>query len=132
GSDTGTTEYFFAGARSEEVDPLGNRHIMYYNGLGSLQRDINALGQETTFERDGLNRLVRMTFPERNSIEWSYDENNNVLTTRLKAKPGSPLNDIITSATYEPVWNKIASFTDGEGNTTRYQYDSMQGTLRKI
>lgn len=132
GSNTGITSFFLAGYRSEEVDPLGNRHIMYYNELGSLLRDIDALGNETTFERDGLNRLILQTLPEGNSTETAYDENNNVLSITQIAKPGSGLSNIVNSFTYETTWNKVESFEDGEGNITSYEYDPTQGTLLKI
>ncbi|MBX9688134.1 MAG: RHS repeat protein, partial [Candidatus Obscuribacterales bacterium] len=46
-SDEGTSLYYFAGSRSEAVDPLGNSRVMYFNSFGQLARDINALGQET-------------------------------------------------------------------------------------
>ena len=105
---------------------------MYYNSLGSLVRDINALGQETDYEFDGLNRLILTTLPELNTIASTYDKNNNVLTKTWTAKPGSSLSDIVQSFTYNSTWNKLASFTDGVGNTTSYSYDATQGTLLTI
>ncbi|MBX9567463.1 MAG: hypothetical protein K2X77_01150 [Candidatus Obscuribacterales bacterium] len=132
GSNTGTTDFYIAGSRAEEVDPLGNSHIMYFNEVGSVLRDIDALGNETSFERDGLDRVTKVTLPEENSTETSYDENNNVLTTTQVAKPGSGLSDIVQTFTYESTWNKVETFEDGEGNITSYEYDPTQGTLLKI
>ncbi|MBX9573789.1 MAG: hypothetical protein K2X77_33135 [Candidatus Obscuribacterales bacterium] len=71
---------------------------MYFNEVGSVLRDIDALGNETSFERGGLDRVTKVTLPEENSTETSYDENNNVLTTTQVAKPGSGLSDIVRSA----------------------------------
>ncbi len=102
GSNTGTSEYFFAGSRSEEVDPLGNSHVMYNNELGSVVRSINALEQETSFEFDGLNRQTKVTLPEGNYTEMTYDDNNNVLTITNVAKPGSGLSNIVQTMEYDP------------------------------
>ncbi len=132
GADTGTWNYYFAGSRAEEDDPLGNSHVLYYNSLGSVLRDINALGQERTYVRDGLNRLIQVTLPEGNSFELTYDNYNNLLTKTWIPKPGSSLSNIVISNTYDSVWHKLETATDGRGNTTSYAYDSTQGTLLTI
>jgi RHS repeat-associated protein len=126
------SNYYFAGSRSEVDDPLGNSHVMYYNSVGSLVRDINELGQVTDFVRDGLNRLISTTFPELNVLAFTYDNYNNVLTQTWQPKPGSSLADIVQTFTYDPTWNKISTFTDGESNTTTFSYDSTHGTLQTI
>ncbi len=132
GADTGTSTYFFAGSRSEEVDPLENRHVMYWNEFGSMVKETNALGQTTSYEYDGLNRLVKTTLPEQNSVEVTYDTKNNVLTRTLKPKPVSSLPDIVNSFTYHSTWNKVATATDGRGKVTTNSYDSMTGRLLSI
>ncbi|MBX9685347.1 MAG: hypothetical protein K2X27_01520, partial [Candidatus Obscuribacterales bacterium] len=105
---------------------------MYFNSFGQLARDINALGQETVNEYDGLNRLISVTFPELNVISSTYDNNNNELTKTWQAKPGSPLANIVNTFEYDATWNKVSSFTDGENNTTTFEYDATQGTLLAI
>lgn len=132
GADTGTYNYFFAGSRSEEVDPDLNRHIMYWNKLGSLVRNIDALGHETVTEYDGLNRPTKITMPEGNSVSMVYDNKNNVLSTTAKAKLSAPAPDIVNSFTFDPVWNKVATATDGRGNTTNFDYDNTTGRLLSI
>jgi RHS repeat-associated protein len=131
-ANQGTSQYYFSGSRSEVVDPLGNSHVMYYNSLGSLLRDINALGQETTYERDGLNRLVSTTYPELNVLALTYDNKNNVLRKTWQPKPGSGLSDVVHIFTYDPTWNKVVTFTDGLDNTTSFRYDATQGTMLTI
>ena len=132
GADTGTHNYFFAGSRSEAVDPLGNRHILYYNSRGLLLKEINALGNTWTYEFDGISRLVKTTMPEGNSIVLTYDSKNNVLTRTMKPKPGSPLSDIVNSFTYHSTWNKVLTATDGRGNTTTFTLDGTTGNLLTI
>ncbi len=132
GANSGTTEFFIAGARAEEVDPQGNGHVMYFNKLGSVVRDINALGHETQIEFDGLNRQVKTTLPEGNYTETTYDEFNNPLSITQHPKPGSSLDPIEQIYSYDSTWHKVETFTDGEGNETSYDYDPTQGTLLKI
>lgn len=132
GADLGTWNYFFAGSRSEEVDPDGNSHITYWTRLGSKIREINALGEITRFELDGLNRVVRVIYPELNSRELVYDENNNVLSQTWNAKPGDPIDSIVNEFTYDEIWNKVNTATDGRGNTTTLNYDEDTGTLLSI
>jgi RHS repeat-associated protein len=130
----GTFTYYFAGSRTEVVAPapFNYSHVMYYNSLGSLLRDINELGEETDYVRDGLNRLVSTTYPELNVLSLEYDNNNNVLSQTWQPKPGSSLSDIVQTFTYDSTWNKVASFTDGELNVTNFSYDPTQGTLLTI
>jgi len=132
GADTGTYNYFFAGSRSEEVDPFSNSSITYWNRLGSAVRTIDALGYETVTEYDGLNRPVKVTMPEENSVLMSYDNKNNVLSTTAKAKPGSSLADIVNTFTFDPVWNKVATVTDGRGFITTFDYDNTTGRLLSV
>ncbi|MBX9722835.1 MAG: hypothetical protein K2X81_15650, partial [Candidatus Obscuribacterales bacterium] len=127
-----TTNFQFAGSRTATIDPLGNTFARYTNSLGSVVREINELGQVTSYEFDGLNRVISITYPELNQLLLTYDHFNNVLTKTWVAKPGSSLPNIVQSFTYESTWNRLATFEDGEGNITTYSYDPTQGTLLSI
>jgi YD repeat-containing protein len=124
--------YYFAASRSQEVDPLSNVHVQYFNQNGSLIRDINALDFETDYQYDGLNRKTQITLPEGNQTLWTYDANNNVLTTTWVPKAGSGLSNIVNTYTYDPTWAKVKTFKDGNLNTTTYTYDATLGNLLKI
>ena len=131
-SNAGTWNYFFAGSRSEVVDPAGNSHVWYLDPIGCLVSEINELNQQTHYSRDGMFRLKKTLLPEQNAIELTYDNNNNVLTVTWVAKPGSGLTNIVNQFTYDSQWAKVASFTDGVGNVTNFTYDETQGTLLTI
>ena len=124
--------YFVAGPRTEEVNPDGKSRVLYFNHRGQVVRDINALGKEIATEYDGLGRRTRVTFPEGNSEEYTYDAAGNVLALRKKAKPGSGLSDIVRTFTYDSTWNKVKTEVDGNGETTTYNYDSTKGNLLSI
>lgn len=124
--------FYFAGSRTEEVDPLGNKHVLYYNSQGMPVRDINAFGLEIKTEIDGWGRTKKVTKPEGDSVTYTYDLKNNVLSKTIAPKPGSPLANIVTGYTYDPLWNKVKTFTDGRTSTTTYTYNATTGTLTTI
>jgi RHS repeat-associated protein len=124
--------YYFAGARTQEVDPLGNSTVSYFNRLGQTTRFINALGFETDSQYDGMNRLTKTTLPEGNAVQLTYDANNNVLTKTFVPKSGSGLSNIVFTYTYDPTWAKLKTVVDGNSKTYTYGYDSVTGNLLTI
>lgn len=124
--------YYIAGSRSEIVDPIGNRDIFYFNALGGITRQIDALGFKTDNVFDGLNRMVQTTMPEGNQIKWTLDASNNPLTRTQVPKPGSGLANIVETFTYDPLWAKVKTYKDGRLNTTTYTYDVTLGNLLTI
>ncbi|MBK7750802.1 MAG: hypothetical protein IPI39_26565 [Candidatus Obscuribacter sp.] len=108
--------YYFAGARTEEVDPLTNQRVLYFNRLGRTTRSINALSFEAEMKYDGLNRLIETTLPEGNKVVLTYDANNSVLTKTLypsqvwivEHSPRWPHIQIRTPAKVKTVVDEIA------------------------
>ena len=100
--------------------------------------DKDALNRTTTYTYDGTNRLTRITYPEGNYVNYTYDSRGNITLTRLVAKSGSGLSDITTSATYpstcsNPVTcNKPTSTTNALGVVTDYTYDSTHGGVLTV
>ena len=103
------------------------------------------------FNEDG--KVTRVIRPEGNSVELAYDESNpdrlqqgNLLQiTRVPdAGRGGDQGDLITTYTYEPIYNRLRTVTQPRGNdptyvpqnggpnspdryTTRYTYDYEEG-----
>ena len=77
------------------------------------------------YNEDGL--LVRRIHPEGNEIRYAYDSDGprhmqgNVIEVRgvADANRGGG-DDLVTSYTYEPLFNRISSYTDPRGNTPGY------------
>ncbi len=124
--------YYFANWRSEEVDPLTNSKVAFYNQHGQPTHMIDQLGNETVREYDAFKRETKRTLPEGNSFEMNYDGSSNLLALTKIAKSGSGLSDIVNTFTYDLDWNKVETFEDGEGNFTTYTYDSLTGDLLNI
>jgi YD repeat-containing protein len=78
---------------------------------------------------DPLDRLVQTTAPEGNSASFTYDIASNVLTATQTPKPGSPLAALVTTTTWDPIFNKPLSVTDPRGLVTQMAYDPATGNL---
>ena len=127
--------YMFAnGKRSQEVDPAGGTHVLYYDGKGNQTLDVKQTGalttDQTAMSYDGLGRIMTTTNPNGDSVTNTYDVSHNILTKTTSPIPGTtdPLNGnpatpIVQSWTYDPTYNKPLTATDGLGYVTSYAYD---------
>lgn len=127
------------GGQISRTNPLGHSLVSTLTPDG-LRIDWirDELNRTTDFSYDSQKRLVRITYPEGNYTAYTYDARGNTTQTRVAAKPGSGLADIVTSATF-PVscsshvtCNKALSTTDALGRTTDYTYDSVSGKLLTV
>jgi len=125
------TYHIAPGSRSEEVDPLLNSTVTYYNDRGKILGDIDALGFETTFDYDGEERVIATVAPEGNFVQFEYDDLHNLTTETTFPKPGSPDAPIVREFTYEPTFNKVETVTDPRLNVTTFSYDG-DGNLQTI
>ncbi|MCR5869376.1 MULTISPECIES: RHS repeat-associated core domain-containing protein [unclassified Sphingomonas] len=98
----------------------------------------NGASKTTSYTYDGNGRLTRVTNPEGDYVEYTLDGRGNATTVTQKAKPGSGLSDIVTSASYastcsNPVTcNLPTSTTDARGKVTDYTYDSTHGGVLTV
>jgi RHS repeat-associated protein len=138
-----TTSLFFAGARSETDDPAGTAHVSYFSqrgkrlaiieGLGSSGINSGA-GNKTSLAYDGRDRLTLVTAPEGGTAGYTYspDLENNVITIKKTAKPGSSLTPLTTTYTYDPIYNKPTGITDPLGLVTKFIYNQTTGNLTSV
>jgi RHS repeat-associated protein len=124
--------YRFAGARTQQTDPVGNNKSWYFNRFGDIVAAIDALGNQITRIYDGRRRLTSTTYPEGNSLSYTYDNLNNVLTSTAAPKPGSLLANIVNVFTYDATYNKVHTAQDGRNNVTTYNSDPATGNLLTI
>ncbi|WP_167935782.1 RHS repeat-associated core domain-containing protein [Halothermothrix orenii] len=128
------------------VDELGNEETFKYNSRGKIIEKIDPRGNVTRYEYDDRNNLSKIIDAEGNIKEIFYDEAEN-MTRKILAENVSYVyrydnldrlitatqveTGITTSYEYDPVGNLIA-ITDGEGRTTRFDYDGLNRRVREI
>lgn len=94
------------------------------------------LGNVRTYTYDSKGRPVSLTNPEGDVLSITRDANGNITETRRKAKPGSGLADIVTSAGYvactasnRKFCNKPSYVIDAKGARWDYQYNASTGLV---
>jgi YD repeat-containing protein len=110
-------QYYISGYRTEEVNPVGEGTVGYYNANGKTTRSIDPTGNETRLEYDGQQRVIKRTLPEGNYFEYGYDDHHNPVTITEHPKPGSTESPLVTQFTYDPVFSKVLTQTDSKGIT---------------
>ncbi len=124
-------DYYFAGSRSEEVDPLGHARVWYYDRHGKPLLAIDAEGHATAHAYDGQQRRVRTTLPEGNALAYTYDARHNVETLTHHPRPGFTADPLREQYYYEPAFNRLKQHIDPRGHTTDYYYDTL-GNLERV
>lgn len=126
-----TSTFYYAGNRSEDVDPLGHSEVRYFDERGHTVARIDRSGHQADFTFDGQGRAVAVTMPEGNRVEYAYDQNHNPTQVTVRPKPPSSLPAITTSATFDVNFNAMTSSTDPLGHVTTFTYDT-KGNLVSI
>lgn len=130
-----------AGANEKTVvrTKAGNAETYVFDTtLNLLKSYTSNLGKTTSYTRDSSGRLTRVTYPEGNYRELVYDSRGNVEETRIVAKSGSGLANIVTTAEYPNscvntvTCNKPTQTVDANGKQTDYTYDPTHGGVLTI
>ena len=146
-----TSNFYFAGSRTELVDAVGDRHVTYQTDRGKVIKDAfvlsssfgdvfndtaqqNGVVNVTTNQYDGIDRLTLTTLPEGGTTAYSYATAvnpwaNNIASITRTAKPGSPLSPLTTGFAYDPNYNKPTQVTDPLGLVSTLSYDPATGNL---
>jgi RHS repeat-associated protein len=91
----------------------------------------DAIGRTTRYLRDSRNNIMRLVYPDGDCVEYTYDDNNNRLSTTHMSAAQCALAPANRDAaqlrmwrySYEPRFNKLKTETDSLGRTTTYVYD---------
>ena len=106
--------------------------------LTSVDGPLAGTADTTSYLYDTSGRVTRVTIPEGNYVQYTYDARGNVTEERHVSKtPGTPA-DIVLDANYdatctnpvkcnEPNWTK-----DALGNQTDYTYDATHGGVLTV
>jgi RHS repeat-associated protein len=97
----------------------------------------NGTANSSVYSYDSNNRVIRETRPEGDYTHYSRDVRGNVTEVRHVAKPGSGLDDIVSTANYDAnctitaKCNKPNFTIDPMQNRTDYSYDASTGELTR-
>ena len=122
-----TTEYSLDNGSNALVttvtDALGNKQATHTNGSGKTVKSVQLSGPDgdivTTFEYDGIQRLVKVTDADENVTTSVYDMGDR------RTEVNHPASGI-TSFTYDPLGNVLTKQTANmaeEGKMITYTYD---------
>lgn len=137
-SATGTWTYAYSDSGSTRTTtatgPLSQQLIAVSDQtIGRATSVSNALSQTIAYTYDSQRRLKRVTQPEGDYAEVTYDTRGNVTLTTNVPKSGSGLSPISSSSTFDatctnPVTcNLPITTTDTAGNVTNYTWDATHG-----
>lgn len=128
-----------SGVRTTTRTTAAGSEIYKFDIAGKLLKEYtDAVGNAVQYEYDSNKRPTRVTYPEGNYEEVSYDARGNVTTIRRVAKPGSGLPEIVTTASYDATCanrvkcNKPNAITDAKGNVTNFTYDPVHGGILTV
>ncbi len=132
-----THEYDLNGRTVATTDPLGNRSETVYDERGYVSKNIDALGNETSYKYDGNGNLVSVT--DANGHTTTYAINNVNLVTDVtdalglstsfsydkngrRNKSTNPMGGVSTCI-FDKTGNAL-TLTGPEGATTDFTYDA--------
>lgn len=140
---TGTWTYSYADTSTQRTttvtDPLAHTRILVSDlAMGLAVSDTDGVGRTVSFQYDSLGRMTRITSPEGDYNQFTYDARGNITQTTRVPKAGSGLANISTTASYDstcanPVkCNKPNATADATGAVTDYTYDTTHGGLLMV
>nr|WP_258134637.1 PAAR-like domain-containing protein [Escherichia fergusonii] len=125
----GSRLYGDHGELLQQVLPDGETWRYGYDPLHRLSRVEDPLQGETLLAQDMLGRLLEVRDPLRQVTAWQH-------STQHASPEGSvtqtTLPDGVVQRQAYSAGKKVASFTDGEGKTTRYEYGSFDRVMAVI
>ncbi|MDP3370806.1 MAG: RHS repeat-associated core domain-containing protein [Brevundimonas sp.] len=137
--DVGTTRTTTAsGPLDQQTVAVSDQTIGRATSVAVQVQAFPPVSQTTTYQYDGQRRLERITNPEGDYTQFTFDGRGNVVTTTAVPKSGSGLSNIVISATYPSTCanpltcNMPSSTTDALGNVTDYTWDSGHGGLLTV
>lgn len=138
-SDTTTISYASGKVNSVTSDGVTTGYNYSVAGSTATMVVTDALANQTTIVSDLTKfRPTSVTNAAGKTTSMTYDSRGNLTTTTRKAKPGSGLADIVTSAGYDTTCANVATCNspnwtkDAKNNQTDYAYDGTSGLLLTV
>ncbi len=145
------THYFYDPLRRPVLtrDALGQTVNYQWCNCGQLEKLIDANGNATSWERDAENRVTKETRADGSFTQYVYENTTSRLKRRTDPRgqnrdvtyfkddnvqqisySNAPIATPGVSFTYDPIYNRIITMTDGTGTTSYTYYPvTTSGTL---
>jgi len=128
----------FSGFTYRSTTPSGQQVTFTATADRDRLASVTTAAGTTSYTYDTQKRLTRVTYPEGNYANYSYDARGNVTEVRRVAKPSTGLADIVLSYGFasscsgnincdRPDWSR-----DAAGNQTDYTYDGTTGQVLTV
>lgn len=114
-------EYDPRGFITKLIDANGNITLQEFDPAGRKTKVTHPDGSITTFHYDAANNLIRVKDGRNTGKDFDFQYTYDELNRKIKVEDAS---GAITTFTYDALDNVI-SFTDQNGNITRYGYDEL-------
>jgi RHS repeat-associated protein len=135
--------YTVVGSDKQSVmtDPNGSKMTTYFGPGDKPLWTKDGLNNQTTFEYDNQERLIKTINPEGNYLRYVLDSRGNATETWAGPKIGSSLSERLIGKTSftvgcyaiaDPNCNKPNWSQDAKGNQTDYSYDATHGGVLTI
>ena len=140
-----TTQFFYnnLGGVTKTTFPSGLSESYTYDNVGNLTAKTDRKGQTIQYSYDSLNRMTTKTYPDGTAVNYTYDNDSQL--TKVTDATGTyqfmfdnmgrligtstqysflTSKTFTTSYSYDAASNRVG-FTDPEGGSTTYGYDSL-------
>ncbi|MGF7151960.1 RHS repeat-associated protein [Sphingomonas zeicaulis] len=121
------------------TDALGRtRKTVVDTAIGRPVSIVDELNRTTAFEYDANGRMKKVTRPEGNYTDYTYDARGNVTLERSWPKPTATSPVLVTRASYPATCanavtcNQPVTTTDARNNVTDYTYDTTHGGVLTV
>ena len=111
------------------TDSAGNTSLRTFNGAGNQLTSADAAGATATLTYNTNGTVATATAPGNGANKTVYAYNANKQLSTVTPVTGSSLG--VKTYTYD-AYGRIASATDGRGNTTQYTYDKIDRLLKTV
>lgn len=110
-------------------NPMGEEtYVKYHRDRGYVTESRDSLQRWTYYVYDSGHRPIRITYPEGNSVQFTYDARGNILTKTIVPKPSVGGPALVERADYEPtctdfvLCNRPRWTEDAKGARTDFAY----------
>jgi RHS repeat-associated protein len=118
--------------------PMSDRKYSSTLSNGRINSVENELNETISYLYDSAARQTKVTLPEGNYAQYTYDSRGNITQIERAPKSGSGLSSLYTSASFPTsctnprTCNQPDSTTDAAGFRTDYTYDATHGGVLTI